>query len=58
MNENQLEGKVKQTRGRMKEVAGNILGDKTMETKGRIRDVTGKIQEVYGDLQKDLEKGG
>jgi uncharacterized protein YjbJ (UPF0337 family) len=43
--------------GKVKEAAGNIFGNKTLERKGRIGKALGSVQAGYGDLKDDLKKG-
>lgn len=56
MNEDQVKGRIKETEGKIKEVTGNVLGDKTLEQKGKTENVIGKIQAGYGDLKEELKK--
>lgn len=56
MNKDQVKGRIKGTRGKIKEVTGNILGNKRLELKGKVENVSGKIQAGYGDLKEDLKK--
>ena len=38
MNKDQVNGRVKEAKGKVKEVTGRVLGDKTMENKGKLRE--------------------
>lgn len=55
MNEDQIKGRVRETRGEIQNVAGKIVGDKKLERKGSIKKVSGKVQATYGDLKEDLK---
>ena len=57
MNHDQVKGRVKETAGKAKEVAGHVVGDKKLEEKGKMQKVLGKVQAGYGDLKHDLKKG-
>ncbi|BAN46462.1 CsbD family protein [Metapseudomonas resinovorans] len=54
MNEDQVKGRGKQVKGQVKEAAGKLIGNKTLENKGKVQDTAGKIQKHYGDLKDDL----
>jgi len=56
MNKDQVKGQFNQAKGQIKEVAGKIVGDKTMENKGKLQDIGGKIQESYGDAKEEIKK--
>ena len=56
MNKDQVEGRVKEVKGKAKQVAGIVVGDKKLEQKGRVQNAVGKAQAGYGDLKKDLKK--
>ena len=55
MNKDQVKGRVKEGKGKVKEVAGKAMGNKTMETKGKVEKTAGKAQAAYGDLKEDIE---
>lgn len=56
MNKDQVKGRIKTTQGKIKEVAGNLVGNKKLEDQGKIENAAGKIQAGYGDLKEDLKK--
>jgi len=55
MNKDQVNGRVKEAKGKVKEVTGRILGDKTMENKGKLQNATGKAQAAFGDVKEDIK---
>ena len=55
MNKDQIKGRVEEAKGKVKEVAGNILGDDEMEAEGNIQKNVGKVQKGYGDLKDDIK---
>ena len=55
MNKDQVKGRVETAKGKVKEVAGKISGDKDLEAKGKAQKVGGKIQSGYGDVKKDIK---
>ncbi len=57
MNKDQVDGRVEETKGAVKEVTGKILDDKGMEVEGNIQKNVGKAQKGYGDLKQDIKEG-
>jgi uncharacterized protein YjbJ (UPF0337 family) len=57
MNKDQIKGRIEKAIGKVKEAAGNIFGNKTLEQKGKIGKTLGSVQAGYGDLKDDLKKG-
>jgi len=55
INKDQVEGRVEEAKGTVKEVTGKILDDKSMEIEGNIQKNVGKVQSSYGDLKKDIK---
>jgi uncharacterized protein YjbJ (UPF0337 family) len=56
MNKDQKAGRVKEVKGTVKEVAGRITGDKTLENKGKVENKVGQAQSAFGDAKADLAK--
>lgn len=57
MNKDQVEGRIKEAQGKVKQVTGKIVGNKTLEEKGKDEKAAGNVQADYGDLKNDLKKG-
>ena len=57
MNKDQAKGRIKEVEGKVKQVAGNVVGNKKLEQKGNVQKDVGKVQAAYGDLKNDLKKG-
>jgi uncharacterized protein YjbJ (UPF0337 family) len=55
INKDQIKGRVKEAEGKIKEVTGAIVGDKTMEEKGKNKKNLGKVQAKYGDIKHDVK---
>lgn len=47
---------MKEIKGKIKEVAGKVLGDAKLETEGKADQVAGKVQNAAGGI-KDTVKG-
>jgi uncharacterized protein YjbJ (UPF0337 family) len=48
MNEDRVEGTVKEFAGKAQSAAGDLLGDRKTQAEGRLREATGTAQEYYG----------
>lgn len=60
MNKDQVKGRVKEAEGKMKEVAGKVVGNETLEAKGKVQKILGTAQAKFGDVKqhvKDSKKG-
>jgi uncharacterized protein YjbJ (UPF0337 family) len=57
MNKDQVKGRVEEAKGKVKEVAGNIIGNEDMELDGNIQKNVGKVKAGFGDLKNDIKKG-
>ncbi|MBS1138671.1 MAG: CsbD-like protein [Proteobacteria bacterium] len=55
MNKDQAEGRLEEAKGRVKEVAGKLVGNDELEVKGKIQKSGGKAQAAYGDLKEDVK---
>ncbi len=56
MDKDRIKGSAEQAKGKVKEVAGKVLGDSKLETEGKTDQVAGKIQNAVGGL-KDAVRG-
>lgn len=52
---NQIEGKILEQKGKLKEVAGILTDKPELELKGSSEKVAGKIQKKIGEVQRVLE---
>jgi uncharacterized protein YjbJ (UPF0337 family) len=55
MNKDQVKGRIKETTGKVKEVAGRVVGNHELERKGKIENTEGKVQAGYGDMKEDIK---
>ena len=55
INKDQVKGRVKETEGKIKEVAGRLVGNEKLEEKGKIQKTVGQAQAAIGDLKKDVK---
>jgi uncharacterized protein YjbJ (UPF0337 family) len=52
--ENQVEGTGKDLKGRVKDAAGGLLGDESLQAEGKMDRLKGKVQDTFGKGQEDL----
>jgi len=50
------EGKMHRIKGRIKEFAGKIVGNRNLETEGKDENLAGKVQERIGRAKKIIKK--
>ena len=55
MNKDQAKGHLEQAKGKVKEVAGKLVGNDELELKGKIQKTGGKAQAAYGDVKEDIK---
>jgi uncharacterized protein YjbJ (UPF0337 family) len=55
MDKDRIEGSVEQAKGKVKEVAGKVIGDSKLETEGKAQQIAGKVQNTVGGF-KDAVK--
>ncbi|AMK78563.1 general stress protein CsbD [Methylomonas methanica] len=53
MNKDQVEGRVEETKSKVKEV----IDDKGLEVEGNVQKNLGKAQKGYGDIKQDIKEG-
>ena len=55
MNKDQTNGRIEEAKGKVKEVAGKIVGNKDLEQKGKVQNIAGKTQAAFGDVKSDVK---
>lgn len=61
MNKDQVEGRLEEAKGKVKEVAGKVVGNDKLKAEGVGDQAAGKVQSTYGDVKektKDAIKSG
>jgi len=56
MDDDELKGKARNVKGRVKEAFGAITGDKETEAKGAVERIGGAAQEKIGEAKRRLHK--
>lgn len=55
MNRDQIDGRIKQSGGQLKQFAGKALGNTRLEHEGRVQQATGRAQACYGDIKNGIK---
>ncbi len=55
VNKDQIQGRVKEAEGKIKEFSGALVGNEKMEEKGKVQKNLGKTQAKYGDVRHDVK---
>ena len=53
-NRDEMEGKIDQAKGTVKENVGRVIGDRDMETEGAADRAGGNVQESYGETKRKV----
>ena len=56
MNKDQVKGHIEEAKGKVKKVAGKLVGNKELEQGGIIQNAAGQVEAAYGDLKQDIKK--
>jgi uncharacterized protein YjbJ (UPF0337 family) len=51
-----IDGTVHEAKGKVKQEAGKLLGNKHMQAEGVVENTLGKAQKKVGDVEAELEK--
>jgi uncharacterized protein YjbJ (UPF0337 family) len=54
MDKDRIDGAADQAKGAMKEVAGKIVGDKTLQTEWMLDKTKGRVESAVGDAKDKL----
>jgi uncharacterized protein YjbJ (UPF0337 family) len=58
MNDDQVQGRIREAKGNVKKIAGRAAGNRKMEKEGKLQKAHGKAQAKFGDLIEDINKAG
>ncbi|HEX5387372.1 MAG TPA: CsbD family protein [Gemmatimonadales bacterium] len=54
--EDSAQGKAKQVKGRVKDAAGGLTGDTSMQVEGKVDQAKGKVQDAAGKVERHFGK--
>jgi uncharacterized protein YjbJ (UPF0337 family) len=55
MNKDQIQGRVEEAKGAVKQAAGHVTGKPDLEDRGTIEKGAGKVQKTYGDVKERVK---
>ena len=55
MYKDQVKGRIAKTKGKIKEEAGDLVGNDKLKAKGKAQKTRGKAQAKYGDVKQHLK---
>jgi uncharacterized protein YjbJ (UPF0337 family) len=53
-NSDEVEGKIDQAKGKVKETVGDLIGDDEMEAEGKVDHAEGEAQETWGKAKRKV----
>jgi uncharacterized protein YjbJ (UPF0337 family) len=56
INKDQVQGRADEVKGAIKETAGKVVGNPSLQVKGNIEKNLGKVQAKVGDVTEDLKE--
>lgn len=56
INKDQVNGRVDELKGSVKEATGKVVGNTSLETKGKIEKSLGHTQAKFGDIEENMRK--
>ena len=56
MDKHQVTGRIEEAKGAIKEAAGKLVGNPTLEAEGKVQKTAGKIEAKAGDLASEAKK--
>ncbi len=57
MNKDQVDGRLEQAKGKLKEVAGEVVGNDRLKAEGEVDQVAGKTEATVGDAKESVKRG-
>ncbi len=54
VNKDEVKGKVKQAAGTIKDKAGELIGNKRLESEGETENAEGRAQETWGKVKRNV----
>lgn len=54
MDQDRIKGAAEQAKGKLKEVAGKVMGDSKLQSEGKADQVAGKVQNTIGGIKDTL----
>jgi uncharacterized protein YjbJ (UPF0337 family) len=55
MNKDQVQGRVEEAKGAIKQTTGRVTGNPDLEDRGTVEKVAGKVQKTFGDVTEQVK---
>ncbi|PRP66580.1 CsbD family protein [Nonlabens agnitus] len=55
MSDKEIDGKLDQAKGKVKEGYGKVTGDKSAEAEGKADQAEGKVKEAFGEAKRKVK---
>ena len=55
MNKDQVQGRVEEAKGAVKQTAGRVTGKPDLEDRGTVEKAVGKVQKTFGDVKERVK---
>jgi uncharacterized protein YjbJ (UPF0337 family) len=55
MNKDQVQGRVEEAKGTVKQAAGRVTGKPDLEDRGTVEKAAGKVQKTFGDVKEHVK---
>jgi uncharacterized protein YjbJ (UPF0337 family) len=56
MNKDEIKGKIENIKGRVKEAAGSLTGDKEKQAEGTVERIKGAVREKVGQAKEEVSR--
>ncbi|UXU89655.1 CsbD family protein [Burkholderia sp. S-53] len=56
MNRDQVRGRIAEAKGKMKEMVGRVMGNRSTRMQGKVEQVVGKTQASFGDAKEQFKR--
>ena len=55
MNKDQIQGRVEEAKGSVKQATGRVTGKPDLEDRGTLEKAAGKVQKTFGDVKEQVK---
>ncbi|AWV05269.1 CsbD family protein [Burkholderia sp. JP2-270] len=56
MNRDQVRGRIAEAKGKLTEMIGRVIGNRSTRMRGKVEQVVGKTQASFGDAKEQFRK--
>ncbi len=55
MNKDQVQGRVEEAKGAIKQSTGKVIGNPDLQDRGTVEKAAGTVQKTYGDVKEQVK---